>query len=496
MNSDLKNTYENLIQDMIIDGIDGMTVEIKNLIQNAPIEKRRSMILTILEENNVEHRLMCSKIQKTVNTDNYSEMNHIKDVVGMLREYVKVSKTQVKEFGEVMTPLDLTESVLDTLPYEVWTNPNLKWLDPVNGVGTFFSVVIERLMKGLEEFQPDEKLRYKHILENMIFVCELQAKNLFLFLYAFDPKDEYSLNIYNGSYLEEGFDNYMKNSWGVEKFDIIVQNPPYQELKEGNKKSQSIWDKFVVKAISQLVEGGYMCCIHPDGWRGVVDGMFKDVQNLLKSKQLLYLEVHNKYDGMKTFGASTPYDFYCLHNVPNTMFTKIKCMDGTTQRVDISKMKFIPNGMFKEFEKLIAKNDENKVNLLADSSYHTQRVEKMSKEQSEEFKYPVVYVTYKDGSINFMYSNTKDCGHFGISKVIFSNGISTPIIDENGDYGLTQFSYAIVDEPKNLQYIQKAMSNPKFINLMSFSDGNTGTGHRYNRKVISLFRKDFWKDFI
>ena len=92
MNNDLKNTYENLIQDMIIDGIDGMTVEIKNLIQNAPIEKRRSMILTILEENNVEHRLMCSKIQKTVNTDNYSEMNHIKDVVGMLREYVKVSK--------------------------------------------------------------------------------------------------------------------------------------------------------------------------------------------------------------------------------------------------------------------------------------------------------------------------------------------------------------------------------------------------------------------
>ena len=62
-------------------------------------------------------------------------MNHIKDVVTMLREYVKVSKTKVKEFGEVMTPISLVEEMLDTLPYEVWTNPNLKWLDPCNGVG-------------------------------------------------------------------------------------------------------------------------------------------------------------------------------------------------------------------------------------------------------------------------------------------------------------------------------------------------------------------------
>jgi len=347
MKTELKNTYENLIQDMIVDGINGMTPEMKEMILTAPVEKRRSMILTVLEENNVEHRLLCNKIHKTNNTENHSEMNHIKDVVTMLRDYVKVSATEVKTMGEVMTPITLVEEMLDTLPYEVWTNPNLKWLDPCNGVGTFFSVVIERLMKGLVSFQPDEKLRYKHILENMIYACELQAKNLFLFLYAFDPKDEYALNIYNGSYLEEGFDKHME-FWGVEKFDIIVMNPPYQELKEGNKKSQALWNKFVVKTINDLVEGGYLVAVHPSGWRDV-DGDFKNVQILLKSKQLLYLEVHSKKDGIKTFGAGTPYDFYCLHNVPNKMFTKIKCEDGTTQRVDISNMEFIPNGMYKEF---------------------------------------------------------------------------------------------------------------------------------------------------
>lgn len=494
MKAELKNLYENLIQDMIIDGINGMTPEIKQFIQNAPVEKRRSMILTILEENNVEHRLICNKIQKTIEVDGYSEMNHIKDVVSMLREYVKVSKTEVKEFGEVMTPITLVEEMLDTLPYEVWNNPNLKWLDPCNGVGTFFSVVIERLMKGLESFEPNEKLRYKHIVENMIYACELQAKNLFLYLYAFDPKDEYAMNVYCGSYLDDGFDKHME-FWSVEKFDVIVMNPPYQELKEGNKKSQALWDKFVIKTISQLVEGGYLVAVHPDNWRNGENKQYNNVRNVILSKQLIYLEIHNKYDGIKTFGASTTYDFYCLHNVQSTMFTKVKCQDGTIERADLSKMNFIPNGMFKMFEKLIAKNNEESVNILYSRSIYGNDKPNMKKEQIDDFKYPCVYLTYSDGSIKTWYSNVKN-EIFNVPKVIFTNGISNPFLDENGTYGVMNFGCSIIDDPKNLPFIQKAMLHPDFIKLMSFSDGITGTGHRYNRKVISLFRKDFWKEFL
>ena len=178
------------------------------------------------------------------------------------------------------------------------------------------------------------------------------------------------------------------------------------------------------------------------------------------------------------------------------MKTKIKFQDGTVERVDISKLEYIPSGMFKEFEKLIAKGGEERVVLLADSSYHTQRIEQMSKEQTEEFKHPCVYTTIANGSINFWYSSTNQKGHFEMPKVIFSNGISHPLIDEKGDYAITEFAYAIVDEPKNLPLIQKAMLNQDFLKLMSFSDGVTGVGgQRYNRKAISLFRKDWWKEF-
>jgi site-specific DNA-methyltransferase (adenine-specific) len=168
----------------------------------------------------------------------------------MLREYVKVGEVEKKKFGEVMTPLELVKEMLNTLPDEVWTNPNLKWLDPANGTGPYPSMVIYKLMNGLKEWEPNDEKRYKHIVENMIYVCELQPKNMFLYMCAIDPFDTYNLNIYTGSFLEEGFDIHMKEVWGVDKFDIVMGNPPYQEMDGGAKASaKPIYNIFTEKSI-------------------------------------------------------------------------------------------------------------------------------------------------------------------------------------------------------------------------------------------------------
>ena len=66
-------------------------------------------------------------------------------------------------------------------------------------------------------------------------------------------------------------------------------------------------------------------------------------------------------------------------------------------------------------------------------------------------------------------------------------------VDADGQYGVMNFACSIVDEPQNLQLIQKAMVNQKFISLMKYADGKA---HRYNRRVIATFRKDFWKEFL
>jgi len=116
----------------------------------------------------------------------------------------------------------------------------------------------------------------------------------------------------------------------------------------------------------------------------------------------------------------------------------------------------------------------------------------MCKEQSLEYNYPCCYTITKSFGLKCFYSSEKK-EHFDIPKVIWSNGLGTyPIIDELGQYGLTQFSYAIVDCKDNLKNIEKALNNTKFIELMSYVKF---TNNKYNYKVISIFKKDFWKEF-
>ena len=77
---------------------------------------------------------------------------------------------------------------------------------------------------------------------------------------------------------------------------------------------------------------------------------------------------------------------------------------------------------------------------------------------------------------------------------MWSNGLGTyPIVDEKGNYGLSSYCFAIIDDVTNLYHIKDAMNDPDFIRLMNYVKF---TNNKYNHKVISLFKKDFWKYFI
>ncbi len=416
------------------------------------------------------------------------------NIVSEMREHVKTEKVKVKEFGEVMTPIWLVEDMLNALPEDVWTNPDLKWLDPCNGVGVFPSIIVSRLMSGLEDEIPCDEDRYKHIVENMLYVGELQQKNMDSFISRFDPAGVYSLNTFCGSFLTEDFDSHMKNEWGVEKFDIIVGNPPYQELKPGNKKSQPLWHKFVLKGFEICKKGGFFSMIHPSGWREP-KGIFKKTGNLILSKKVLFATLYGVKRGIEFFGVGTSCDWYVVQNCESdNSLSTVKFQDGSVEQVDLSNVEFIPNANMKKIQSLIAKDDEGKVQVLHSYAYTNQR-DHVSKTQSEEICHPVVYTCLASGKINFVWSSCNDRGHFGQPKVIWSNGSSPSVhVDSTGKYGLTEFTYAIADKPENLPMIKQALESKEFINLMK--DCRLNGNHRYNYKVIALFRKDFWKEFV
>lgn len=70
---------------------------------------------------------------------------------------------------EVFTPRKTADMMLDSLPDEVWHNPNYKWLNPATKNGIFEREIALRLDEGLKDILPDKETRRKHILQNMIF---------------------------------------------------------------------------------------------------------------------------------------------------------------------------------------------------------------------------------------------------------------------------------------------------------------------------------------
>jgi len=301
-----RNYFEEVIDAMILSEIGGMNETFRTAISNLPRDRKRMTILSLLEKD----IKLFNKIKALVDKD-INKMEHIKDVVLMLREYVKIADVEKKKYGEVMTPLDLVKEMLNTLPKEVWSNPNLKWLDPANGTGPYPIMVIYKLMIGLKDWEPDDEKRYKHIVENMIYVAELQPKNMFLYMCAVDPFDKYKLNVYTGSYLEKEFDHHMKNIWGIEKY-IIIGNPPYQELSTSDLKSSDqgrvkLWMKFVEKSLSMC---DMLLFITPNNWLSSTCHL-----NEIFKSRLIMAQVDSNYlkdNYFKSVGST--FSFYLLSN--------------------------------------------------------------------------------------------------------------------------------------------------------------------------------------
>jgi len=481
--------FERVIDNLILDKYSDDD-ELKDFIKNLPTEDKRMSTLSLMSDDNV----LWSKIYG-IHSGNDTKYNKVKKIILLLRDYVKIADVERKSHGEILTPFEELAkpmvNLMDKYDKDFWTVPTNKVLDSSAGYGTFLILCLYKFMEGLVEFEPDEDKRLKHIIENQLYYGELQAKSVFSWLVAIDPNDEYNTNIYWGSYLDDGFDYHMKNVWKVEKFDLIIQNPPYQMQKEGFKKTQPLWHLFVQKSLNFLNNDSYMIMVHPGSWRNV-DGMFQETKVKMTSKQILYLNMNSTKVGFDIFGANIDFDYYLLKNTNSKIDTDIVDMNNNIYSVSLKNIDFIPNSNISEVLNLVAKPGEEKIFLIWDSKHHTQRLDRMSKIKDDTFKYPCLYTVGKKNP-GFWYSKDKST-HFDLPKVIWGNGLTDVITDSSGKYGLTQFAYAIVDEINNLENIQKALKSERFIKeIMGY---NKGVGHIYNRKIIATFRKDFWKEFI
>ncbi len=412
------------------------------------------------------------------------------------------------KYGEVITPPILINEILDNLPKTVWHNPDLSWLDPCAGTGNFFILVYQRLMKGLTKKIPNIKTRQTHIITKMLYMVELNPKNIS------SLKTEFSKLAKNPNIIHADF--LQTTIYDSKKFDIILANPPYQvEKTETYKGSQGsakiLWDKFILKSLELLAPDGYMGYITPANWRRPDHPLYK---KMVQENTLEYLHIYGKAQGRAIFGVDTRFDVYIIHLLEkgdtkkkvlshNSMAkssysnikTKIIDEKGKTHNILASKMPFLPNYCYNEINAILAKPGEKTLKIIFSSSLYDAR--KLCKKKTAKCRYPVVHTMTKKGlglrytMKNSLFKDENTNTQFGTPKVLLNfNEKLYPYNDYKGEYGMSQLTFGIpITTKEHGNKIIKALETPVFQEIIK---ATKWSAFQTDYRMFSYFKDDFY----
>ena len=301
----------------------------------------------------------------------------------------------------------------------------------------------------------------------------------------------------------------------VPGFDAVIGNPPYQERSGGHLKTRMIWQDFVLRGIGSLADGGTLAMIHPSTWRGAGPTHppgIEAARNALKRMDMEWLSMTGVKDCGKVFkGVGIAFDAYVARKSPAPgSATEIEGADGEAFSACIGEMDFIPSFRCADLDAILAKEGEERVDFIRSRSKFESRRSWMSEERTEIHRHPCAHAVSRNaslrerngGRLRLMWSSAKEPetgspsrAHFGVPKTMFgiSQQSGIPHADLEGEYGMTQFVSGIADDPAVLPLIAKAMDSPRFRRAMESVRFST---EDWNRSVIALLRRDFWKEFV
>ena len=410
----------------------------------------------------------------------------------LIDKYLIPQELEKKSNAEVSTPFKLRQEMLDKIPVEFWTSKK-KVFEPCAGKGGFIVDIIDRFMNGLEKTIPDEKERYKTIVEECLYFSDINSTNIFICKLLIDPCNEYKLNYNEGNTLELD----IKEKWDIDGFNAVIGNPPYNSSGDTGT-GNTIWQDFTKVSLNKLLQNnGYLLYVHPPGWRkpNTEKGKFYGLYKLMtQENQMIYLSIHGIKDGQRTFNCGTRYDWYIIQHTSKYTTTIVNDEKNNNIVMDMNNFDWLPNYNIDTIQNILAKEDDDKCNIIQSMSSYEPRKKWMSKVKTNEFKYPCIHSTPKKGPI-YKYSKINNKGHFGVSKVIFGDsGINEPVIDIEGSYGMTQHAMGIeiVNETEATQ-LSKALTSEKMKILI---DSCLFSSYAIDWNIFKDFKKYFWKEFI
>lgn len=410
--------------------------------------------------------------------------NHFSNIESFILNINSANPPLEKDkYGEVNTPTPIIYELLDNLPAHVWSNPQLKWLDPAAGSGNFPIIIFSKLYNSLANIIPDAQERQNHIIQNMLYMIEINHENTKILKKIFGE----NANIQTADFL--GIPSY------PHKFDIIIGNPPYQTTKTdtylGSAGSgKTLWDKFIVKSFDIINPNGFLVFITPANWRRPESKLY---DLMTKINHLQYLHIYSKSDGQQIFGVQTRFDVYIIqhgsnHNNNNLgkIINKLIDEKGTSyQDFDISMWPFLPNYNYSNIKNLLVSDKNQGINIQFDSSKYDAR--KLSKDKIEPFIYPIVHTITKKG-LGIRYSQEPPI--FQPKVLLNFNEQQYPYNDYLGEYGMSQLTFGIpvLNQFEGERVIEK-INSPEFREIIR---ATKWSAFQTDYRMFKYFRTDFY----
>jgi len=134
-----------------------------------------------------------------------------------LFEEHKVSQESRDEHAEVHTPKELAEDMVSEIPEEKFSDPDATFLDPCAGIGVPFPLhVAERLVEN--------GMSYSHVMENQIYMVEIQPKNCIKIEEVLNPTGNLNLNLKCCDALKLDVKHMKPEDWKTERFRTDYSN--------------------------------------------------------------------------------------------------------------------------------------------------------------------------------------------------------------------------------------------------------------------------------
>jgi hypothetical protein len=393
------------------------------------------------------------------------------EIYTFIETHLPIINNLKKDFGEVFTCTAFINKMLDQLPHEVWSNPGKTWLEPCCGVGNFMAIVYLRLMDGLAGWEPDSQLRSNHIIQNMLYMVELNPRNVEICSSLFSVT-----NIVCCDFL----------TWCPNKsFDIIVSNLPFQSKSCLGGKNK-LYEKIMDKCLDMFID--YILVITPDN---IFSGGSKLYRKMINNHSVLLIDLDKS--NQQFFLKIQQYICYFLVRKSHTdCLTKIICNDGSFFSVKLLDRSVNPvRNWNMETENLIRKYISNtKNNIVYNRGRSIQHYGSEGGSNDDTGVIALIYTPTK-----FLYTNDESFAiGYGIKKiVIFCISVKMEFkLDLDGEYGVGPNTFYIPLDNNNSPDNNSQDNNSQDNN----SQDNNSPDNNNSQKWIKFLESDDYKTMV